>query len=262
MFFIIRAPSSASTPLSRVLAVCTRSGPLKDYIQLWIVSWSDAQGTKMNGCSLSSLLHRNSSSSSSSSSSGTSNSDLEENSECKGYVMQIHWIPIGEGQDTEEEEAKDTAAGKKHSTGSKRKRTTKTTTTTTSSSSSSSSSTSVNSAPSSLRTGIVCTVTSFGALNMHVVPALSLETPLTTIQRTLPAINLIPQGVTCVSFSKVCGNVILVGKDRGVVELWRINSNYVEQNEPNEQKDEIPTRKYGELLKTFDHMYSSRYVQN
>ena len=258
--FIIRAPSSASTPLSRVLAVCTRSGPLKDYIQLWIVSWSDAQGTKMNGCSLSSLLHRNSSSSSSSG--GTSNSDVEENSECKGYVMQIHWIPIGEGQDTEEEEEKDTAAGKNHSSGSKRKRTTKTTQTTTSSSSSSSSSTSVNSAPSSLRTGIVCTVTSFGALNMHVVPALSLETPLTTMQRTLPAIHLIPQGVTCVSFSKVCGNVILVGKDRGVVELWRINSNYEEQKEPNEQKDGIPTRKYGELLKTFDHMYSSRYVQN
>ena len=257
--FIIRAPSSASTPLSRILAVCTRSGPLKDYIQLWIVSWSDAQGTKMNGCFLSSLLHRkSSSSSSSSSSSGTSNSDLEENSECKGYVMQIHWIPIGEGQ---EEEANDTAAGKNHSTGSKRKRTTKTTKTT-SSSSSSSSSTSVNSAPSSLRTGIVCTVTSFGALNMHVVPALSLETPLTTMQRTLPAINLVPQGVTCISFSKVCGNVILVGKDRGVVELWRINSNYEEQKEPNGQKDGTPTRKYGELLKTFDHMYNSRYVQN
>ena len=259
MFFFIRAPSSASTPLSRILAVCTRSGPLKDYIQLWIVSWSDAQGTKMNGCSLSSLLHRKSSSSSSS---GTSNSDLEENNECKGYVMQIHWIPIGEGQEEEEEEeAKDTAAEKNHSTGSKRKRTT-TTTSATSSSSSSSSSTSVNSAPSSLRTGIVCTVTSFGALNMHVVPALSLETPLTTMQRTLPAINLIPQGVTCISFSKVCGNVILVGKDRGVVELWRINSNYEEQNEHNGQKNEIPTRKYGELLKTFDHMYSSRYVQN
>ena len=199
------APSSDNNHLSknkkqtRVLAVSTRSGPLKNYVQFWTLEWS-VGGARVEACKLHSILRRG-----------------MDGLPSKGHVLRMHWVP------TEKNNNK------------------------TSSSSSSS----------TARLGLLCMVTSFGAWEMVSVPPLldnalsppssspSTSSAVQLLVPSTPLLSLATVGVRCLSFSKMYGNIVLVGRTKGVVELWRLNTNGCPK----------ATR-----LKTYDHMYECRHA--
>jgi hypothetical protein len=154
---------------------------------------------------------------------------LRRNGSRKGYLMDVQWVPTSLPH----------------------------------SSSSSSSSSSASSSPSSStpspasRTGILCTLSSYGALNIVVVPTLmpkdlsSAASPSNTapivLEHTSNALSLSQHSVRCISFSNVYGNVLLVGTTTGVVELWRLNA------------EATSSSAFATKLRSFDHMYDCRH---
>jgi hypothetical protein len=228
------APSSPSS-LAHTLAVCTRKGPLKDYVQLWSVGFANGSvNTKLADCRLSALLHR---ASSVSVGSGSGSGSGEEG--CKGYVMHMHWVPSSSAEEDEH------GVSSSSKSGSKRKRPA-------SSSSSSSSTSSISPSSSLTRTGLLCTVSSFGACHIHIVPILSNTSTdtISLLQRGTPVFTLADRDVLCLSFSKARSNVVLLGKSSGIVEMWCLNTSF-----------SVSSDGAGAvLLKTFDHMYKCRHV--
>jgi WD40 repeat protein len=108
------------------------------------------------------------------------------------------------------------------------------------------------SSSSSSSTGILCTLSSFGAMNLVVVPTLkSGNRQIVSIPNILSLVqlNLAQNRVRCFTFSNVYGNVLLIGNTTGIVELWKLNV-----SSTNSTNSTFATK-----LKSFDHMYRCRH---